>query len=111
MVLSVVVYDHKLTLGQWAGAGIVFAGISVEAWVKRKGQNAIMWVRWRLIYFSRDPCEACSTGEGEGKDQITIDHTRLKAKSFWTPVDLILFIITFKSESESECLQPITKPF
>jgi len=38
MVLSVVVYDHKLTFGQWAGAGIVFAGISVEAWVKRKGQ-------------------------------------------------------------------------
>ena len=37
MLLSVVVYNHKLTLGQWAGAGIVFAGISVEAWVKRKG--------------------------------------------------------------------------
>lgn len=40
MVLSVVVYDHKLTLGQWAGAGIVFAGISVEAWVKRKEVHA-----------------------------------------------------------------------
>ncbi|KAG2145896.1 UDP-galactose transporter [Suillus clintonianus] len=40
MVLSVVVYDHKLTFGQWAGAGIVFGGISVEAWVKRKEIHA-----------------------------------------------------------------------
>lgn len=40
MLLSVVVYNHKLTLGQWAGAGIVFAGISVEAWVKRKDVHA-----------------------------------------------------------------------
>lgn len=40
MLLSVVVYNHKLTLGQWAGTGIVFAGISVEAWVKRKDVHA-----------------------------------------------------------------------
>jgi hypothetical protein len=52
MVLSVVVYDHKLTLGQWAGAGIVFAGISVEAWVKRKGQSLVTTREpRRLIYF------------------------------------------------------------
>lgn len=38
MILSVVVYNHKLTLGQWAGASIVFAGISIEAWVKRQGR-------------------------------------------------------------------------
>ena len=37
MLLSVVVYKHKLTGGQWLGAGVVFAGISVEAAVKRKG--------------------------------------------------------------------------
>jgi UDP-galactose transporter B1 len=37
MLLSVVVYNHQLTLGQWLGAAIVFAGISVEAFVKRKG--------------------------------------------------------------------------
>jgi UDP-galactose transporter B1 len=37
MLLSVVVYNHQLTLGQWFGAAIVFAGISVEAFVKRKG--------------------------------------------------------------------------
>ena len=36
MFLSVIWYNHKLTPGQWAGAGIVFAGILVEAWVKCK---------------------------------------------------------------------------
>ncbi|KAJ7254319.1 UAA transporter [Mycena haematopus] len=36
MLLSVVVYNHKLNAGQWLGAGVVFAGISVEAFVKRK---------------------------------------------------------------------------
>ncbi|KAF9464184.1 UAA transporter family-domain-containing protein [Collybia nuda] len=40
MLLSVIVYNHKLTPGQWAGAGIVFAGISVEAFVKRKDVHA-----------------------------------------------------------------------
>ena len=39
MLLSVVVYNHKLTAGQWVGAGIVFAGISVEALVKRTGDE------------------------------------------------------------------------
>ena len=37
MILSVVLYNHKLTIGQWLGAAIVFAGISIEAFVKRKG--------------------------------------------------------------------------
>lgn len=37
MVLSVIVYNHKLELGQWAGAGVVFSGITLEAWIKRKG--------------------------------------------------------------------------
>lgn len=39
MLLSVIVYNHKLTPGQWFGTGVVFAGISVEAWVKRKGKS------------------------------------------------------------------------
>ena len=39
MLLSVFIYNHKLTPGQWAGAGVVFAGISVEAWVKRQGNT------------------------------------------------------------------------
>lgn len=37
MLLSVFIYNHTLTAGQWLGAGIVFAGIGVEAWVKRRG--------------------------------------------------------------------------
>ncbi|RPD62477.1 UAA transporter [Lentinus tigrinus ALCF2SS1-7] len=40
MLLSVVVYNHTLTPGQWLGAAVVFAGISVEAWVKRKDVHA-----------------------------------------------------------------------
>lgn len=44
MLLSVFVYNHKLTPGQWGGAGVVFAGISVEAWVKRQGKNKL--ARW-----------------------------------------------------------------
>jgi len=40
MLISVVVYNHKLTAGQWGGAAVVFAGISVEAWVKRKDVHA-----------------------------------------------------------------------
>ena len=39
MLLSVIVYNHTLTPGQWSGAGVVFAGISVEAWVKRRGEQ------------------------------------------------------------------------
>lgn len=40
MILSVLVYSHWLTAGQWVGATIVFAGISVEAWVKRNDVHA-----------------------------------------------------------------------
>ncbi|KAG6900342.1 hypothetical protein C0993_012299 [Termitomyces sp. T159_Od127] len=40
MLLSVVIYGHQLTSGQWLGASVVFAGISVEAWVKRKDVHA-----------------------------------------------------------------------
>lgn len=40
MLLSVAVYKHVLTPGQWLGAATVFAGISVEAFVKRKDVHA-----------------------------------------------------------------------
>jgi len=40
MVLSVIVYNHKLELGQWVGAGVVFSGITLEAWIKRKDVHA-----------------------------------------------------------------------
>lgn len=43
MILSVVVYNHKLTPGQWVGAGVVFAGISVEAFVKKKSASAFLF--------------------------------------------------------------------
>ena len=37
MVLSVVVYNHSLTFGQWVGVSMVFAAIGIEAQYKRKG--------------------------------------------------------------------------
>lgn len=40
MLLSVFLYNHTLTPGQWLGAAIVFAGISVEAYVKRRDVHA-----------------------------------------------------------------------
>jgi UDP-galactose transporter B1 len=36
MLLSVVVFNHTLTIGQWAGVGVVFGGIGVEAGMKRR---------------------------------------------------------------------------
>ncbi|KAH9974560.1 UAA transporter family-domain-containing protein [Lactifluus volemus] len=45
MLLSVVLYNHKLTPGQCAGASVVFAGISVEAWVKRRDVHAKRVIR------------------------------------------------------------------
>jgi len=40
MLLSVVVYNHPLTPGQWLGAAVVFAGICLEAYVKRRDVHA-----------------------------------------------------------------------
>ncbi|KAL8281428.1 hypothetical protein RQP46_006112 [Phenoliferia psychrophenolica] len=36
MLLSVFLFDHHLTLGQWGGVGVVFAAIGMEAEVKRR---------------------------------------------------------------------------
>ncbi|OCF33109.1 solute carrier family 35 (UDP-galactose transporter), member B1 [Kwoniella heveanensis BCC8398] len=36
MLLSVVVFEHKLTKGQWMGVAVVFGGIGVEAGMKRR---------------------------------------------------------------------------
>ncbi|KAK8844595.1 hypothetical protein IAR55_006442 [Kwoniella newhampshirensis] len=36
MLLSVVVFEHTLTKGQWLGVGVVFGGIGVEAGMKRR---------------------------------------------------------------------------
>src|SRR5690606_35785373 len=35
ILLSVVYYDHELTLGQWGAVALVFSGIGLEAYVKR----------------------------------------------------------------------------
>ena len=52
MILSVIVYNHKLTPGQWAGAGVVFAGISVEAWVKRRGASLRDFTSFHALTFA-----------------------------------------------------------
>lgn len=36
MLLSVVVFNHRLSAGQWAGVAVVFGGIGVEAGMKRR---------------------------------------------------------------------------
>lgn len=36
MLLSVIVFNHSLTAGQWAGVAVVFSGIGVEAGMKRR---------------------------------------------------------------------------
>lgn len=36
MLLSVIVFKHSLTSGQWAGVAVVFSGIGVEAGIKRR---------------------------------------------------------------------------
>ena len=54
MLLSVVVYNHKLTPGQWAGASVVFAGISVEAWVKRQSKPNSLVTAYLVNLYSPD---------------------------------------------------------
>jgi len=73
MLLSVFVYNHKLTPGQWAGAGVVFAGISVEAWVKRQGETDLHSCGYFVDpKFSRRSREAGYSGGRKGKGQIFI---------------------------------------
>lgn len=83
MLLSVIVYNHKLTPGQWAGAGVVFAGISVEAFVKRKGQRTQGCMELKLnahknrcTYQTRDP------REGKGKDQVSVMQSKGNIEDF-----------------------------
>ena len=86
MLLSVVVYNHTLTPGQWLGAAVVFAGISVEAWVKRKGERVFASQRRSSVVPVDSPSPASGTllcphrcareardaGEGEGEDQAAV---------------------------------------
>lgn len=71
MLLSVFVYRHKLTTGQWAGAAVVFAGIAVEAYIKRRGSllgSCFANQATDNMFFHRCACKTGDTGEREGKD-------------------------------------------
>lgn len=77
MLLSVVIYNHKLTGGQWLGAAVVFAGISVEAFVKRKGSSTLTNPKsffYSLIF--RRSHQACHPGKRKSENQIfvTLEH-------------------------------------
>ncbi|GAA6047708.1 hypothetical protein JCM3770_001735 [Rhodotorula araucariae] len=39
MLLSVFVFDHRLTKGQWSGVGIVFGAVAMEAVIARRERN------------------------------------------------------------------------
>jgi len=75
MLLSVIVYKHKLTPGQWLGTAVVFAGISVEAYVKRKGLplSPTFQPEANPRHSGRGAREARHSREGEGKDQVSVD--------------------------------------
>lgn len=84
MLLSVVVYKHKLTPGQWLGAAVVFAGISVEAFVKRKGMCADVIVAHQAEEECRCSCKTSYSGKGKGKNQILVAHNnRMCLKSLY----------------------------
>jgi UDP-galactose transporter B1 len=73
MLLSVVVYNHQLTLGQWLGAAVVFAGISVEAFVKRKGSpHPLKYNVLPSPLFCRRPRQTSHARARKGQNQIFI---------------------------------------
>ncbi len=73
MLLSVIVYNHTLTKGQWLGAAVVFSGISVEAFVKRKSAafNLLLLELILICHCSCSP-EASHRREGNGENQIFV---------------------------------------
>ena len=38
MMLSVLLFGHRLSAGQWIGVGLVFGGVGAEGWVARRGK-------------------------------------------------------------------------
>lgn len=83
MLLSVIVYNHKLTPGQWVGAGVVFAGISVEAFVKRKGQQILRLHGTQTnAYKNRCTCQTRDPREGKGKDQVSVMQSKGNMENF-----------------------------
>ncbi|KAJ4360730.1 UDP-galactose transporter [Didymosphaeria variabile] len=47
MLMSVVLFGHKVTGMQWAGVGLVFGGIGAEAWYQRVEKKAKMGAKKR----------------------------------------------------------------
>lgn len=39
MIFSVFYYGHHLSMEQWAGVGMVFGGIGIEAELKRRSES------------------------------------------------------------------------
>ena len=73
MLLSVFIYNHKLTPGQWAGASVVFAGISVEAWVKRQGNtDTCITISFVDLNSCRGSHEAGHSGGNKSDNQVFI---------------------------------------
>src|SRR5882762_5218338 len=76
MLLSVVVYNHQLTSGQWLGAAVVFAGISVEAFVKRQGSLHLprcIDVSLSLLRRCQRQTSRARTRKGQNQIFITLD--------------------------------------
>jgi hypothetical protein len=111
MLLSVIVYNHKLTAGQWIGAGIVFAGISIEAWVKRTGEETSppdppSATGKADCLPPRGPRETCCTGAGEGKDQGTVTGPRTLRWTALFSLYLSLFIHSHPIHNTSSTWTP-----
>lgn len=60
MLLSVAVFGHKLSPGQWMGVGVVFAGIGLEAAMKR---NDVMRKARRTERRASEPKTGTISGE------------------------------------------------
>lgn len=87
MLLSVVVYNHTLTVGQWLGAAVVFAGISVEAFVKRKGAEYNCYIQTQLMTPFRCSCKTRHPRKGKSKDKIIVTLERFAENDTWVGYD------------------------
>ena len=95
MLLSVVVYNHKLTAGQWVGTGIVFAGISVEALVKRKGEHPPPAVRDPKAYY---PLQRSTQNalRRRRKWQKSKNYNYTSTTCYWTILLSVLLSYTYR---------------
>lgn len=66
MLLSLVVFNHHLAFGQWLGVITVFAGIGIEAYVKR--QETLEKKRLKML-------KAMKNGDSAGKGGLAVNGT------------------------------------